>query len=105
MQSKSSTSNNDWLERPRSSDAMVTARMGVAKKAAGIAVLESEGLNASSAINAFFDYLITNGAMPDLNKKPKGSHPSFNERMAEASEWFNGIDLTLDHVSANREGN
>jgi antitoxin component of RelBE/YafQ-DinJ toxin-antitoxin module len=78
--------------------------MGVAKKAAGIAVIESEGLNASSAINAFFDYLITNGSMPDLSKKSEGKHLTLSERMVDASEWFNSIDLTIDCDSGNREG-
>ncbi len=39
-------------------DAMVTGRMSAEKKAAGNAVLEKAGFNASQAINALYDRLV-----------------------------------------------
>ena len=65
------------------SDAMVTARMSVAKKEAGVRALRSLGMTASEAINAMFDYLINNGSLP------------FGLRVCFAlasSEWLNRSD-------------
>jgi antitoxin component of RelBE/YafQ-DinJ toxin-antitoxin module len=73
-------------------DAMVTARMGAGKKAAGSAVLDSLGLSASSAVNSLFDYLIKNGKMPDLSSEAKGEQASFETGLAEAYEWVKSID-------------
>jgi antitoxin component of RelBE/YafQ-DinJ toxin-antitoxin module len=73
------------------SEAMVTAKMGAAKKAAGAAVLEKIGLNASAAINELYDYLIIHGSMPDLSKNKNDS--SWEQKLAEAAEWFDEIDL------------
>jgi antitoxin component of RelBE/YafQ-DinJ toxin-antitoxin module len=90
--------------KARTRDVMVTARMGTAKKAEAIAVLEASGLNASSAINALFDYVIKYGSMPNLCSDSEGVDPSLNQRMAEASEWFNRIDLVGDHAVCDGEG-
>jgi antitoxin component of RelBE/YafQ-DinJ toxin-antitoxin module len=85
------------------SDAMVTARMGVAKKAAGSAVLEGLGISASSAINALFDYLIAFDSMPDLSLDVN-EQLSLEEQLSEALEWFNSVDLTKNNIKTYIEG-
>lgn len=45
-------------------DAMVTARMPVGKKEAGVEVLDALGTTASRVINELFDYLIEYGRTP-----------------------------------------
>jgi antitoxin component of RelBE/YafQ-DinJ toxin-antitoxin module len=100
----SSTLQNGGQAQGRTTDAMVTARMGAAKKAEAIAVLEASGLNASSAINALFDYVIKYGSMPNLCSDLEGVDSSLNQRIAEASEWFNRIDLAGDLAVCDGEG-
>ena len=50
-------------------DAMVTARMAQSKKEAGAEVLESLGMSASQAINAFYDSLIEQRTWPIERKR------------------------------------
>jgi addiction module RelB/DinJ family antitoxin len=45
-------------------DAMVTARMPEGKKEVGNAILARLGLNASAAINSFYDYIIAHQSLP-----------------------------------------
>jgi antitoxin component of RelBE/YafQ-DinJ toxin-antitoxin module len=66
--------------------------MGAGKKAAASAVLDSLGLSANAAMNAFFDYLIANGKMPDLSNEANGANASFETGIAEAREWIKSID-------------
>jgi addiction module RelB/DinJ family antitoxin len=83
----------------KNADAMVTARMGSSKKAAGMEVLERLGLNASAAINSLFDYLIQHDEMPDLLSRKSTTSSSIETRMEEASKWFSCIDITNNLAS------
>jgi addiction module RelB/DinJ family antitoxin len=51
-------------------DAMVTARMSQAKKDEGNEALSRLGLNASSAINRFYDYIIEHKELPFPASQP-----------------------------------
>lgn len=69
-------------------DAMVTARMSVAKKEAGTRVLRSLGMTASEAINAMFDHLLSNGSLPFSTPESQSSR---EERMAQSNRRVDAI--------------
>ena len=70
------------------SDAMVTARMSVAKKEAGVRALRSLGMTASEAINAMFDHLLSNGSLPFSAPESQSSR---EKRMAQSIRRVDAI--------------
>lgn len=72
-------------------DGMVTARMPIGKKEAGVAVLADLGVSASQAINGLFDYLIENGSLPFERARKQGSVSP--DEIACAAAWIDGISL------------
>jgi antitoxin component of RelBE/YafQ-DinJ toxin-antitoxin module len=67
---------------------MVTARMSVAKKEAGVRALRSLGMTASEAINAMFDHLLSNGSLPFSAPESQSSR---EERMAQSIRRVDAI--------------
>lgn len=66
-------------------DAMVTARMPVGKKEAGVEVLDALGTTASRVINELFDYLIEHGRTPfDVPAEQDGANRARRLREAVA---------------------
>lgn len=64
-------------------DAMVTARMSQGKKEFGNRILSDLGINASQAINEFYDYIISNKRLPYQSQDEKRfSEQSVREALA-----------------------
>lgn len=77
-------------------DAMVTARMPIAKKEAANRVLEELGSNPSQAINQFFDYLVREKSFPWSDEEQEGTTVT-KERLQEALAWVDSISLPPDN--------
>ena len=82
-------------------DAMVTARMSAQKKEAGNKVFDALGINASKAINSFYDYVIQNKKLPFSEKRELGLHKYSKEQIAEAKAFVDSLVLPPDNRFAN----
>lgn len=93
-----------------SAEAMVTARMSREKKKLGNSVLSDLGMNASSAINQLYDYLIEQQCMP-FGKESEPARSFTQEEVDAARLWVDGLrmpagnplaDLTLKEAKRHR---
>ena len=91
------------------SDAMVTARMPKAKKAAGNQVLAKMGGNASQLINDVYDYLVAHGSSP-CERSESNTGQLTHDRISDALASIDAMCLprenrfaTMDDDAIKRE--
>ena len=75
-------------------DAMVTARISLAKKTAGNQILEDLGSNTSQAINELYDYIIAHKTLPWRDGSNAEAEIS-SEQLREALDWVEGLGASV----------
>lgn len=84
--------------------AMVTARMSKRKKEAVQKALRKLGTNPSSAINALFDYVLAENALPFADEQTNSGNEISPAKMNEAKAWLESIpQLSISKKFANIE--